>query len=66
MEKLMKIIDREVDARERSATSRTPNLPPKKPLPRDLPLPLLLWLAILDRFTVSSVSKGTNQTRAPL
>ena len=37
MEKLMKIVDREVDARERSATSRTPNLPPKKPLPRGPP-----------------------------
>ena len=39
VEKLMKIIDREVDARERSATSRSSNSSslPKKPLPRGPP-----------------------------
>lgn len=38
-EKLMKIVDREVDARERSATSRSsnPSFLPKKPLPKGLP-----------------------------
>ena len=39
VEKLMKIVDREVDARERSATSRTanPTSAPRRPLPRAPP-----------------------------
>ena len=41
VEKLMKIVDREVDARERSAASRTSNpnstSAPKRPLPKTLP-----------------------------
>ena len=64
--KLMKIIDREVDARERSATSRSPNPGslPKKPLPRGPPTAAALsWQVTLDPSTVLSVSRVTPQAR---